>query len=171
MTKEPKNFSNPFLVGIGLGLTLLLCFVILGDTLGASSALARLGAWITLKLAPAHAMSTHYGQIFGEYPLKDFYVWMFGGTLIGAYLSAYFAGRTRSFRLERGKKASKWLRTTFALVGGILVGIAARIAMGCTSGQALSGGALLLTGSHIFMMSLFAAGFLTAPLFRRQWND
>ena len=59
----------------------------------------------------------------------------------------------------------------FALVGGILAGYASRIARGCTSGQALSGGALLLTGSLIFVTCLFAAGYATAYLFRSQWDD
>jgi hypothetical protein len=51
-----------------------------------------------------------------------------------------------------------------------LVGYASRLASGCTSGQALSGGALLLTGSLIFMMCVFAGGYAAAYFFRRQWQ-
>ena len=44
---EKKNYMNPYLAGIGLGLTLLLAFVLVGRGLGASGALMRFTAWIT----------------------------------------------------------------------------------------------------------------------------
>jgi len=50
------------------------------------------------------------------------------------------------------------------------MGFAARFARGCTSGQALSGGALLSVGSWVFMMAVFAGGYLMAPFVRRQWR-
>jgi hypothetical protein len=53
----------------------------------------------------------------------------------------------------------------------VIVGFASRLAQGCTSGQALSGGALLLTGSMVFMLCLFAGGYATAWFVRRQWHD
>jgi len=62
-------------------------------------------------------------------------------------------------------------RLGYALVGGVIVGFASRLAQGCTSGQALSGGALLLTGSMVFMLCLFAGGYATAWFVRRQWHD
>jgi uncharacterized membrane protein YedE/YeeE len=51
-----------------------------------------------------------------------------------------------------------------------MMGFAARLARGCTSGQALTGGSLLSVGSWIFMMAVFAGGYLFAPLVRRQWR-
>ncbi len=39
-----SKYMNPYLAGIGLGLTLLLSFLILGAGLGASSGLARIAA-------------------------------------------------------------------------------------------------------------------------------
>ena len=57
----------------------------------------------------------------------------------------------------------------FALAGGVIMGIAAGLARGCTSGQALSGGALLATGSWVFMLMVFAGGYATAWFVRRQW--
>jgi uncharacterized protein len=44
------------------------------------------------------------------------------------------------------------------------------LARGCTSGQALSGGALLSVGSWVFMLALFAAGFGAARLARKLWR-
>ncbi len=40
---------------------------------------------------------------------------------------------------------------------------------GCTSGQALVGGAELSIGSWAFMFSIFAGGFAVAYFVRRQW--
>ena len=50
------------------------------------------------------------------------------------------------------------------------MGLGAVLARGCTSGQALSGGALLSVGSWAFMMAAFAGGYAAAPLFRRLWR-
>jgi hypothetical protein len=63
------------------------------------------------------------------------------------------------------------LRLGYALAGGVIVGFASRLAQGCTSGQALSGGALLLTGSIVFMLCVFAGGYAAAWFVRRQWHD
>ncbi|MCP4628015.1 MAG: YeeE/YedE family protein, partial [bacterium] len=45
----------------------------------------------------------------------------------------------------------------------------AMMARGCTSGQALSGGATLALGSWAFMMAMFAAAYGVAYFFRKQW--
>jgi len=57
-----------------------------------------------------------------------------------------------------------------ALAGGILVGFASRLASGCTSGQALTGGAMLASGSLLFLASMFASGYAMAWFVRRQWQ-
>ena len=92
------------------------------------------------------------------------------GTFIGALFSALLASRAR-IQVERGARSSRGRRLAYALVGGVLVGFASRLAQGCTSGQALSGGALLLSGSFVFLICLFASGYATAGLVRRQWHD
>ena len=61
-------------------------------------------------------------------------------------------------------------RLLLALGGGLLMGIGARLALGCTSGQALTGGALLSVGGWIFMMAVFAGGYAVAVLVRREWR-
>ena len=48
--------------------------------------------------------------------------------------------------------------------GGALMGFGAKLARGCTSGQALTGGALLSAGSWIFIAMCFASGYFFAPL-------
>jgi hypothetical protein len=61
-------------------------------------------------------------------------------------------------------------RIAFALGGGALMGFAARLARGCTSGQALTGGAVLSVGSWVFMFAVFAGGYMLAPFIRRMWR-
>jgi len=46
----------------------------------------------------------------------------------------------------------------------------ARMARGCTSGQALSGGAVLSAGSWAFMMCVFAGAYAVAYFVRKFWN-
>jgi hypothetical protein len=50
------------------------------------------------------------------------------------------------------------------------MGVGAIFARGCTSGQALTGGALLSVGSWLFVGATFASAYLVAPLLRRLWR-
>ncbi len=169
--QAPRPFWNPYVAGFGLGLTLLLSFVVLGTGLGASGANARLAAAAAHAIDPIAVETNGYlGPWFAEgSPLANYLVFMTLGALLGGFLSAAFAGRVRG-AVERGRDGSIALRLAFALLGGALVGFASRLAGGCTSGQALTGGALLLPGSWAFLGAVFAAGFLVAPLFSRVWR-
>ena len=61
------------------------------------------------------------------------------------------------------------MRLTYAFVGGGLLGWGAKLARGCMSGQALTGGAILNLGSWAFMFAVFGGGYLAAYFVRRQW--
>jgi hypothetical protein len=50
------------------------------------------------------------------------------------------------------------------------MGYGARLARGCTSGQALSGGAVLSAGSWAFMLAVFAGAYALAYFVRKLWN-
>jgi uncharacterized membrane protein YedE/YeeE len=50
------------------------------------------------------------------------------------------------------------------------MGLGAVLARGCTSGQALTGGALLSLGSWVFIVAAFGAAYAVAPLLRRLWT-
>lgn len=160
---------NPYLAGFFLGLTLLASYLILGTGLGASGAFARLGAWLQHSVMPERVESSAYFGAWFPNPLSYYLVFMAAGVFAGGLVSALSGGRMRLW-IERGPTASRVLRLFLALVGGLLAGFASRLAQGCTSGQALSGGAMLLTGSFVFMGCLFATGYLTAWIFRRQWK-
>jgi len=50
------------------------------------------------------------------------------------------------------------------------MGIGAVLARGCTSGLALTGGALLSAGAWLFMIAAFAGAYAFAPFVRRAWR-
>ncbi|MCA9319511.1 MAG: YeeE/YedE family protein [Planctomycetes bacterium] len=167
---ESEPVWNPYLAGVGLGLTLLLSFVVLGTGLGASGAIARGSAALAHVVAPtAVEQNGDTGPWFQDgAPLAYYLVTMAVGVLLGGLLSAWAARRLQP-QVERGPRASASLRLGLALGGGALVGFSARLAAGCTSGQALTGGALLLTGSWAFMLSLFVGGYAAAWFVRKEW--
>jgi uncharacterized membrane protein YedE/YeeE len=172
---QAGRYWNPYLVGVLLGATLLASFLILGAGLGASAGLARLGAFLEGCVVPEHAKSSAYfGEYFGEdksgNPLRYYLVFMFAGIFLGGLFSAMIARRLR-LTVERGKAIGAGPRLLLALAGGVVVGYASRLAGGCTSGQALTGGALLLSGSLVFMVCIFVGGYAAASWVRRQWHD
>jgi uncharacterized membrane protein YedE/YeeE len=165
-----QPYTNPYLAGILLGLVLLASFVILGAGLGASGGIARIAASLSLCFSATHTLGSEYFGKWGTQPLSYYLVFMFVGTIVGSLFSAILANRAR-IQVERGAACSVKRRLWHALAGGVIVGFASRLAQGCTSGQGLSGGAMLLTGSLVFLVCLFASGYGTAWFFRRQWHD
>jgi len=168
---ESKNsFGNPYLAGVLLGLTLLASFLILGAGLGASGGLSRIAAFLEGIFFPIHTYSSEYFGSWGSNPLNYYLVFMLVGIFLGGLFSAILNQRTE-LKVEKGSAATSMLRLSLSLIGGILVGFASRLAGGCTSGQALTGGAMLLTGSLLFLICVFIGGYAAAYFVRRQWND
>jgi uncharacterized membrane protein YedE/YeeE len=165
-----KPYANPYLAGVMLGLTLLASYLILGAGLGASAGIARVGAFCELALAPARTLASQYFGGWGAQPLQYYLVFMLVGVFCGGLVSALLADRC-AVSVEHGARCSTLKRLLFALAGGVIVGFASRLANGCTSGQALSGSAVLLTGSLLFLVCVFAGGYAAAWFVRRQWHD
>jgi uncharacterized protein len=168
-----KKYWNPYIAGIGLGLTLLAAFVIMGRGLGASGGFSTMVSYGVGKLAPAHAWSngmySSYLKSAPGHPLADWVIFEILGVVIGGFLSGWTAHRLR-LRVERGPRIGSWPRLMLAFCGGALMGFAAKIARGCTSGQALTGGALLNLGSWVFMLAIFAGAYMLAYFVKRQWT-
>lgn len=168
-----QQYTNPYLAGIGLGLVLLAAFVVMGRGLGASGAFAALVAWALNGVAPAYVAGNEYlGPYIGDgsaHPLKAWLVFEVAGVLAGALLSGLLAGRVRR-TIEKGPRISNAARLSLAFAGGMLMAVGADLARGCTSGQALSGGALLNAGSWAFMLCVFGGAYAVARFLRRQWR-
>lgn len=166
-------YLNPYLAGMGLGLVLLAAFVLVGRGLGASGAFSSTLSWLVNLVAPAHAQANLYMQGYlGDgttHPLKAWLVFEVVGVAAGALLSGLLAGRAR-FTVEKGPRVSTAIRLSCAFAGGILMAFGAHLARGCTSGQALTGGALLNVGSWAFMLMVFVGGYAVAWFMRWQWR-
>lgn len=167
-----RPYLNPYLSGIGIGVVLLLAFVIMGRGLGASGAFSTVVATSVGEVAPEHAAGNFaYAQYLDgtTHPLKDWLLFEILGVIAGGFLSGWLAGRFRR-DVDRGPRISARGRLAYAFGGGVIMGLGAKLARGCTSGQALTGGALLGVGSWLFIITAFGAAYLAAPLFRRQWT-
>jgi hypothetical protein len=171
MERNPDKFWNPYLAGVALGLVLLASFLVMGNGLGASGASLRLGVAALGSLAPGLVeRSPGLAKAWaGGHPFDFWLSFEVLGVLLGGFVGAYTSGRLKVETLSapgfpRGR------RLLLAVLGGLLMGAAARVTRGCTSGQALSGGALLSVGAWAFMFSVFAGGYATAYFVRRQWR-
>jgi len=170
--ERSEKFWNPYLAGIALGLVLLTTFLVMGKGLGASGAANRFGVFIAEAFAPAHvAANPNLAATKGEHAsvLDDWLVFEVLGVFLGGAIGAITAGRFGA-KVIRSASTAIATRLAFAFGGGLLMGLAARAARGCTSGQALSGGAVLSTGAWIFMLSVFGGGYAFAWFVRRQWS-
>jgi hypothetical protein len=170
--REPRPFMNPYLAGFGLGAVLLATFILMGRGLGASGAFSSTVAWLASLAAPGYAHSNEFLSRYlpeDAHPLKAWLVFEVAGVFAGALLSALLAGRV-GVAVEKGPRVPTGTRLALAFVGGALMAFGAAFARGCTSGQALTGGALLNLGSWIFLVCVFAGGYAAAPFLRRQWR-
>jgi uncharacterized membrane protein YedE/YeeE len=170
---ESRPLWNPYVAGVALGLVLLASFLVMGFGLGSSGAVTRIGVGAAHTVAPAAVeQNGYFARYFGAaHILDNWLVFLFLGIFLGGLVGAYSGGRLKSEVIQGEQRmVSKWQRLGLALLGGVLMGVAARFARGCTSGQALSGGALLSLGSWVFMLAVFAGGYLMAPIVRRQWR-
>jgi uncharacterized membrane protein YedE/YeeE len=170
--RPEQGYAHPYLAGAVLGVVLFLAFLVTGNGLGSSGATSRLGAAAVDVVAPAHVDNTPYLlRLAGgdRNPLDDWIVPMFFGALIGGFASGARHGRLK-LTTTRGPNISDRTRWVMAFLGGVIFLYGARMARGCTSGQALSGGATLAAGSWVIMLCIFAGAYALAYFVRKLWR-
>ncbi len=168
---KKRKYLSPYLAGVGLGLVLLLAFVITGHGLGASGALMKTVVAAEKVVSQEHVDNNEYLARYGggdKNPLKDWYIFELLGVISGGLLSGALSGRVKK-ETNHGPRISRKKRWLFAVIGGGFFGFGARLARGCTSGVALSGGAVLSLGAWITMMAIFAGAYGLAYFFRKLW--
>ena len=168
---KDKRYWSPYVAGVSLGLALLATFYIAGRGLGGSGAIALLTAVGSNVLAPEFTGKLKY---FSQYitpasPLLNWNIFLLIGVFLGAIAGALFSGNFKVL-LDKGKNMSVRSRLFTSFGGGIIIGFASRLARGCTSGVALTGGAQLALSGWIFVISMFAAGFILTAFYRRLWS-
>ena len=172
MNGVARPYLNPYVGGALLGVLLFLAFVSTGAGLGASAGINRVQLAVLDLFAPAHVDRVGYmAEMAGgsRNPLNNSTVFMLLGTLLGGALSGWLNGRMK-LEIRKGPQISVNTRLVLAFSGGLIMAYGARLARGCTSGQALTGGAVLSAGSFAFMFAVFGGAYGLAWFLRRVWN-
>ena len=166
-----SSYWSPYIAGVVIGLTLVATFYITGRGLGASGAFSLATGVVLHAVTPGYADSLKYFSRYLDHPspLMDWNFFLIIGVFLGAIAGALFS---QSFKVRFDKSESMSVRTRLltAFSGGALMGLASRLARGCTSGVALTGGSQLALSGWIFVIAMFAAGYLFAAMFRRFWS-
>jgi uncharacterized membrane protein YedE/YeeE len=161
---KPRPYADATLAGFALGMVLLASFLFAGRGIGASGAFAATAGPLAGAVAPGtiesqRALADRLPVSFE--PWNDWIVLELLGVTAGALVSARLAGRWRGATNDRSRG-----RLTRAVAGGALMGLGARLSWGCTSGLALSGGALLSTGAWLFIPLAFGTAIVLTLLAR-----
>jgi len=170
--KTPKPYVNPYFGGMVLGIVLFLAMLLTGNGLGSSGGTTRLVAYVEDLISPAHVDRTPYLlKMAGgdKNPLDDWIIPVFFGALLGGFTSGKIFGRAK-LETTKGPNISNRTRWLMSFLGGTIFLYGARMARGCTSGQALTGGATLAAGSWAVMFAIFAGAYALAYFVRKLWN-
>lgn len=162
---------SPYAVGVGIGVLSWITFAWMGKALGTSTTFVNAAGAIEGLVSEQHVRENAYlaKQVVG----KPVFEWQFAlvvalffGALI-ANLAGRKAGEPKF--VEKVPDLWKWrfgssvaLRYTAAFLGGAILLFGARMAGGCTSGHAISGGLQLAVSSWIFTVAMFATGIAAA---------
>lgn len=153
-----KDRWSPYVVGILIG-TLLTVLFAFGYQFGVSSGVARIGALLKHSVSTVEANS-YFGKALEDRVILNWKMISLIGLLLGAFVASKLTKGTipkKNQIWEGAFGTSKMKRYIAAFIGGTLILFGARIANGCTSGHAISGGAQLSITSWVFMLALFAA--------------
>lgn len=170
VSRAARPYMNPYLAGFGLGLVLLATYVLMGRGLGATAGFAGLATWLASFAGVEHlqASGVHMKYWNDGAPLLNWTLFLLVGAVAGAALSGWQAHRIR-FTTERGPRISDGQRLVLAFVGGFIAAYGAKLAKGCTSGQALTGASALNVSGLVFMAAVFGAAFVVAQFVRKEW--
>lgn len=165
-----RPYLNPYLAGFGLGLVLLATYAIMGRGLGATAGFAGLATWLSSLAGVEHlqASGVHMKYWNDGAPLLNWTLFLLAGAVVGAAVSGWMAHRIR-FTTERGPRITDGQRLVLAFVGGFIAACGAKLAKGCTSGQALTGASALNVSGLVFMGAVFLSAFIVAQLVRKEW--
>lgn len=162
---------NPYVAGVGIGLLGVFTMLAMDRTLGTSTTYVHLAGLVESLFAPARVVgpdaNPYYAkEITDRTPMFDWQFLLVIGVFAGAWLSSWLSGdRTKEdvpalWAWRFG--SSRALRYGAAFVFGLLMMFGARMAGGCTSGHAISGGMQLALSSWVFLVAFFASGIATA---------
>lgn len=161
----PKPFWNPLTAGLALGVVLLATFLITGHGLGATGFTTRFTAWLASGIPSLSGPDSYLGPIAEDGIFSAWITWQVIGVVMGAFIAAKLARRFR-VQVDGSRTLGTPRRLATAFAGGLLAGLGARIAAGCTSGMGLSGAATLSIAGFTFLATFFAVGLVVSRLVR-----
>jgi len=157
---------SPYVVGVSIGLLNCIAFLLSDKYIGCSSAFARTSGMIEKVFRGSKVNEKPY---YKKFPPVVEWEWMLVlGIIAGAFASAMISGQ---FHLQW--VPSLWATTISssalgrcigAFIGGVLMGLGARWAGGCTSGHGISGTMQLAVSSWLAALCFFIGGIATAML-------
>ena len=155
---------SPYVAGAGIGILSCLAFLLSDRPLGCSTAFVKARGMIGKVINPDRiSRMEYYREII---PQVDWPFMIIPGIIIGAFISSYLSGR---FHLSwvPGTWGAEFgydpvIRIAVALAGGVLLGLGARWAGGCTSGHGINGSIQLSVASIITACCFFIGGIATA---------
>jgi hypothetical protein len=160
---------SPYAVGIGIGILSWLAFLLSDKPIGCSTAFSRTSGMVERLFRGSRVAEKPYYKKFA--PTVDWEWMLVIGILVGAFISAQLSGEFRATWIPQMWASSfgsgigtRWL---VALVGGVLLGLGARWAGGCTSGHGISGTLQLAVSSWLAVMGFFVGGIVTAMVIFR----
>ncbi|OGP55481.1 MAG: hypothetical protein A2162_09210 [Deltaproteobacteria bacterium RBG_13_52_11b] len=160
---------SPYIAGTGIGLLSCLSFLLSDKPIGCSTAFSRTSGMIERLFRGGIVGEKAYYKKFA--PSIDWEWMLVVGIFIGAFLSAQMSGQFHwSWVPNLWAKAFgdvPSVRWIVSLAGGIIMGIGARWAGGCTSGHGISGTLQLAVSSWLAAISFFIGGILTAMIIYR----
>lgn len=144
-----------------------MAFGVAHDPLGVTTAFSRIASLFALPLLGTRGVAAN--SYWKTMPLSlDYGVVFLGGLMLGSFSSALLAGSLRietmhsNWRKRHGNSVAK--RLIMAFFGGAILMYGARLAGGCTSGHAISGGLQLAVSSWVFLIVMFASGLAFSAL-------
>ena len=174
------GYIQPWQAALGLAAVGLASYLLVGMPLGITTAYAKAGAFLEALAVPAHAASLEYFQAEGlRYvpPFAETEVSGGAGPRLDAIAAIQFplilgiaAGAAYSAR-RLGEWKLRWRapapQYTSALIGGLLMGLAARMAPACNIWHLLGGLPVLAIQSLLFVAGLVPGAWLGSLLLTR----
>jgi len=162
---------SPYVAGAGIGMLSWLTFGLMGKGLGTSTTFVTVAGTAeclvggTAACDRLHENAYFSKQLFGS-PIIE---WQFM-LVIALFVGAFIAARLSGSRFVEHVPAlwqwrfgpSKIKRYAAAFLGGVILLFGARMAGGCTSGHAITGGLQLAISSWSFLIAMFVAGIAAA---------
>jgi len=171
---------SPYVVGVGIGVLSWVTFAWMGKALGTSTTMVTAAGAIECLVSPSHVDANPYlvGVVGTSEKPRAIINWQSSlviALFFGAWISAWLGRGPKSQRREKFVEhvpaiwawrfgPSRTKRYIVAFFGGIVMIFGARLADGCTSGHAISGGLQLAVSSWMFLGAMFISGVAAAFL-------